>query len=66
VRKRVLDMLRGLGWVIVEVEGLRAAAAIVRNVGIILVREGATSDDLDGLADQAVMGQVPAPRRSTR
>ena len=58
----VLDMLRDLGWTVVEVEGLRVVAALVRGVGVILIRPDASDADLAEVTDRLLLDRPPAPR----
>ena len=56
----MLEMLQDMGWTVVEVEGLRALASIARDVGVVLIRSGASPDEVARVADRLLLDQVPA------
>lgn len=53
----MLEMLEDMGWTVVEVEGLRVKAALVRGLDVILIRPGADADDIAEVVDRVLMGQ---------
>lgn len=56
----MIEMLEDLGWKVVEVDGLPALASIVAAVGVLLIRRGASDDELARVADQVLLGSAPA------
>ena len=55
----MLDMLRDMGWIVVEVEGLAVAVALVRRLDVILVRPDASVDDVALAADRLLLDPAP-------
>jgi hypothetical protein len=53
----MLEMLEEMGWIVVEVEELRAKASIVRGIGVILMRPGASPEIIAEVVDRVLMGQ---------
>ncbi len=58
----MLDMLREMGWKVVEVEGLTVAVALVRRLDVILVSSGATEDDVARATDHLLFEPAPSQR----
>ena len=56
----MLEMLRDMGWTVIEVEGLAALASIVRAVGVVLIRSGASPDEVSRVVDRLLLDAVPA------
>lgn len=49
-----LDVVRSLGWLVVEVEGLRVLATIVDAVDVVMVRPNLTRADLTRVAERVL------------
>ncbi|MCR6491717.1 hypothetical protein [Cellulomonas sp. P24] len=49
-----LDVVRSLGWTVIEVADLRAMASVVRSVGVVLVRPNLVPDDLVRVAERVL------------
>lgn len=58
----MLDMLREFGWIVVEVEDLPALASLVRGVGVVLIRSGASGEEIARVVDRVLLDRVPPPR----
>lgn len=63
-RGYVRKMLEDMGVRIVEVEAMSHAAVYVEEVGILLVRTGASNACLARAADLILLDQVPTPHRA--
>ncbi|MDA8440508.1 MAG: hypothetical protein M0Z51_16840 [Propionibacterium sp.] len=57
----VLDWLRDMGWIVVEVEGLAVAVALVRRLDVILVRSDASAEELARAADHLLLDAPRVP-----
>jgi hypothetical protein len=53
----MLEMLEEMGWLVVEVEHLPALASLVRGVGVVLIRTGASDEEQARVVDRVLMGQ---------
>ena len=58
----VLDMLRDMGWKVIEVDGMVALASIHRAVKVVLIRSDASPDEAGRVVDRLLMGSAPAPQ----
>lgn len=56
-----LDAMRSLGWIVVEVEGLAVPVAAVRRLGLVVVRVGASEDQIGWATDRLLESDPPAP-----
>ncbi|MCR6494244.1 hypothetical protein [Cellulomonas sp. P24] len=54
-----LDALRALGVIVVEVEELAVAVALVRRLGVILVSPDVSADDIADAVDLLLLGPEP-------
>lgn len=57
----MLEMLREMGWIVVEIEELNRLAWVDDDAGVILVRPGLCSADLSRLTDLALLHPDRAP-----
>lgn len=58
---RVIDMLRDMGWTVVEVPGLMVAVALVRALDLILVRSGVTDEEVARATEDLLLDAGQAP-----
>lgn len=58
----MLEMLRDMGWTVIEVEGLAVAVALVRALDLILVRSDASEDEVTEAAEWLLLDPSEAPR----
>lgn len=55
----VLDMLRDLGWSIVEVEGIGFLAGIARGSRTVFIRAGASPAEVSRVLDRVLLVDLP-------
>jgi len=57
----MLEMLRDMGWTVIEVEGLAVAVALVRALDLILVRSGVTDEQVARATEDLLLDAGQAP-----
>ena len=56
----MLEMLREMGWLVVEVEGLAVAVALVRALDLVLIRTDASEDEIGRATERLLLEPAPS------